>query len=221
VTERDALQTPMDRNGRGPDDDQLTPELRRAVAVLRRLPPTSPGAAARVAGAAAAADVARRAGVRRWMAGALAATAAGAALFAARDRGATPPPSPPVTAAAGGLAAGPRDTRNGDVRAVGNGVIPGVGAEASDAPWPVTFVLRRPGARAVALVGDFNRWDAHAAPLALRRDGAWAATVPLAPGRHAYRFVVDDSLRVLDPRAPAERDAELGVARSIVVVGAP
>ena len=50
---------------------------------------------------------------------------------------------------------------------------------------PVTFSLDAPGARRVALVGDFNGWDPERSPLV--RDGAgtrWQLTLPLAPGRH-------------------------------------
>ena len=45
------------------------------------------------------------------------------------------------------------------------------------------------GAKRVALAGDFNGWQ----PTRMKRQkgGAFAATVPLHPGTHEYRFVVD------------------------------
>jgi 1,4-alpha-glucan branching enzyme len=99
-------------------------------------------------------------------------------------------------------------------------VLPAAAAAAAldEAPRPVTFTLRAPGARRVALVGDFNRWDPAATPLA-GRAGAWSVEVPLAPGRHAYAFVVDGGRWTLDPAAPSERDPDFGRARSVVVVG--
>jgi hypothetical protein len=41
------------------------------------------------------------------------------------------------------------------------------------------------------------------------------------PGRHVYAFMVDDSLLVLDPRAPKSRDPDLGAEGSIRIVGRP
>jgi 1,4-alpha-glucan branching enzyme len=83
----------------------------------------------------------------------------------------------------------------------------------------VRFAVQAPGARRVAVVGDFNRWDPAATPLAPAGAGAWAVEVSLAPGRHAYAFVVDGERWVLDPAAPSERDPDFGRARSVTVVG--
>ena len=88
-----------------------------------------------------------------------------------------------------------------------------------EAPQLVRFRLRAPGARGVAVVGDFNRWDRAATPLGARHGGEWTADVPLTPGRHAYAFVVDGRRWVLDPAAPAERDPDFGRAHSVTVVG--
>jgi 1,4-alpha-glucan branching enzyme len=97
----------------------------------------------------------------------------------------------------------------------------GATAAPADAPQPVAFVVRRPGARAVALVGDFNRWDVTATPMRRLPDGTWTAEVPLTPGRHGYSFVVDGATWVLDPRAPVARDADFGRDHSVIVVGLP
>lgn len=80
------------------------------------------------------------------------------------------------------------------------------------------FTLEAPGARRVALVGDFNGWDPTATPLA-ERDGAWRVAIPLGPGRHAYGFVVDDSQWVADPASPRESDADFGGSNSVIWVG--
>jgi hypothetical protein len=57
----------------------------------------------------------------------------------------------------------------------------------------VRFAVHAPGASTVALVGDFNDWDARATPLrsAVGDDGLWTIEVPLSAGRHEYAFVVD------------------------------
>ena len=91
---------------------------------------------------------------------------------------------------------------------------------ADDAPRAVQFVLDVPGARAVAVVGGFNDWDPAATPLE-RVPGStvWTTTVPLAPGRYTYAFVVDDSTWVLDPRAPRAQDEDYGVESSVLLVG--
>ena len=69
----------------------------------------------------------------------------------------------------------------------------------------VRFVLAAPAASRVTLVGDFNRWSASATPLVSEREhGVWTAVVALAPGRHRYAFVVDDTGWVTDPAAPAD-----------------
>jgi 1,4-alpha-glucan branching enzyme len=99
-------------------------------------------------------------------------------------------------------------------------VVPAAGTAAAldEAPRVVRFTLRAPGARRVAIVGDFNRWDPAATPLAAAA-GRWEVEVPLTPGRHAYAFVVDGRRWVLDPAAPSERDPDFGREHSVTVVG--
>jgi len=56
---------------------------------------------------------------------------------------------------------------------------------------PVEFSCHAPDAQAVFLAGTFNDWSADTLPLARQTDGHWRATVPLAPGHHEFKFVVD------------------------------
>jgi hypothetical protein len=84
----------------------------------------------------------------------------------------------------------------------------------------VRFELVAPGARNVALVGDFNGWDPDATPM-LRSDGSWSVSVPLANGRHVYAFVVDGTHWVADPGAPLAAEEGFGFHNSVVVVGEP
>ena len=77
-----------------------------------------------------------------------------------------------------------------------------------------------PPATSVALVGDFNDWDAAATPM--RRaagNGVWSVTVPLAPGRYRYSFLLDGSRWQPDPEAPRALDDDFGRTNSVVTVG--
>jgi hypothetical protein len=94
---------------------------------------------------------------------------------------------------------------------------------ASDKPKTsqrVQFVLVAPDAKKVAVVGDFNGWDAkHAGYQAQHRGGGvWSVTAPVPVGHHRYSFVVDDSLWVADPIAPRVSDNDFGVPSSAIVV---
>lgn len=94
--------------------------------------------------------------------------------------------------------------------------VPAVAPPASETRV-VRFTLRAPDARRVALVGDFNGWDATAAPLA-RRGDEWTIVIPVAPGRHVYGFVVDDAQWIADPAAP-KAETEFGAPNSVLMVG--
>jgi hypothetical protein len=84
----------------------------------------------------------------------------------------------------------------------------------------VQFVLVAPDAKKVAVVGDFNGWDAsHAAYQAQQRGGGvWSVTAPVPLGHHRYSFVVDDSVWVADPTAPRVTDYDYGMPNSAIVV---
>ncbi len=98
----------------------------------------------------------------------------------------------------------------------------GRAAPPADYAVPTQFVLEARRATRVALVGDFNAWDAKHTPLV--RDsasGIWTATVRLVPGRHVYAFMVDGATWTLDPRAPSAHDPDFGTPSSVVLVGSP
>jgi hypothetical protein len=81
------------------------------------------------------------------------------------------------------------------------------------------FVLVAPGASEVSLVGDFNDWNISATPLVRAEgDGVWHVTVPLAPGRYRYAFVVNGAVWQRDPESPPAED-EFGRPNSVVTVG--
>ncbi len=80
------------------------------------------------------------------------------------------------------------------------------------------FVLVAPQASTVALVGDFNDWDPARSPMQTAQ-GVWATTVPLAPGRYRYAFLVNGVEWRADPGAPRARDDEFGTPSSVITVG--
>jgi 1,4-alpha-glucan branching enzyme len=57
---------------------------------------------------------------------------------------------------------------------------------------PVEFSCHAPKAEAAFVAGTFNDWKPDAAPLhADLSNGKWSVTLPLPPGRHEYKFVID------------------------------
>jgi hypothetical protein len=84
----------------------------------------------------------------------------------------------------------------------------------------VQFVLVAPGARSVALVGDFNDWAPGATPLrAADGGGLWAVELPLQTGRYQYAFIVDGERWVVDPKAPRAVEESFGPPNSVITVG--
>ncbi len=66
---------------------------------------------------------------------------------------------------------------------------------------PVRFSFHAPQAMVVAVAGDFNSWDNSVHRMRHGRGGTWKRGLRLRPGRHEYRFVVDGTQWVDDPRA--------------------
>jgi hypothetical protein len=203
--------------------DHIDDTLRHAIDSLRELPPLDRAAVARITAVAAGARARDLAGdvpdafpARRRLLSLRAAIglAAAAAVvgFVAHALLVRPDAAPPQVAA--------------------SGVTPAAGAVARTvaanpaalelAPVPTQFVLERRDAHSVSLVGDFNGWGAERIELE-RAPGSslWAVSVPIVPGRHSYAFMVDDTLWTVDPRAPRAKDADFGVAGSVVIVGRP
>ena len=90
-------------------------------------------------------------------------------------------------------------------------------AAAPDTVHLVRFVLVNPGARQVALAGDFNGWQAEAlTPTA--SGGVWSVALPLRAGRYEYAFVVDGERWLADPALPSTRD-EFGGEHSVLHLG--
>jgi 1,4-alpha-glucan branching enzyme len=58
-----------------------------------------------------------------------------------------------------------------------------------------SFTYFAPTAENVMLAGDFTDWEQHPITLKKSKTGTWTATVPLEPGMHEYRFLVDGQWR--------------------------
>jgi len=83
----------------------------------------------------------------------------------------------------------------------------------------VQFMLTAPAASRVALTGDFNGWDPRQIEMTRdSRDGRWAVTLALAPGRHSYAYVVDDTQWVRDPLGTTAEPNDLAPPRSVITV---
>jgi len=63
----------------------------------------------------------------------------------------------------------------------------------------VEFVYDSPTAKEVYLAGDFNNWSANGLPMRKTEDGDWRIRVPLSPGCHEFRYIVDGEWKC-DPR---------------------
>jgi hypothetical protein len=201
------------------DDAEHDAVLRRALDELRRLPPADPAAMRRVVVAAAAARVTpfdgepgmlsprRGRSIRVWM---MVGVAAASAFVGFALRGAWTSKS---SGASNTVALVADSTRK---------LVRNAATELDAAPIPQQFVFNSSRAHKISVVGDFNHWNPTSTPMALASDGElWSVTIPIAPGRHTYAFMIDDSLFTLDPSAPKARDSDLGADGSIRIVGRP
>jgi glycosidase len=64
-----------------------------------------------------------------------------------------------------------------------------------------TFAAGRP-LRSVAVAGTFNSWRGDASPLQRIDAGRWQTTLPVSPGRHLYKYVLEGEEWVPDPANP-------------------
>lgn len=104
---------------------------------------------------------------------------------------------------------------------------PGRGAPEPDASGPaatvvyVQFELKAPGARSVAVGGDFDGWSGANVLEDPDGDGVWTGRVAVQPGLHTYMFLVDGSDWVTDPEANRYTDDGFGNRNAVLAVAAP
>ena len=87
--------------------------------------------------------------------------------------------------------------------------------------WNCTFRYKAgPDAARVSVAGTFNGWNSTATPMrGPRGDGYWLATVEIPPGRHEYKFVVNNSLWSIDPDNPDSCDDNHSGRNSVLKLG--
>ncbi|MCG9894853.1 MAG: alpha-amylase family glycosyl hydrolase, partial [Fimbriimonadaceae bacterium] len=80
----------------------------------------------------------------------------------------------------------------------------------------------RPGVDSVHVAGTFNRWSATADPMKLDAQGTrWSLRVPLRPGRHLYKFVLNGREWITDPANAELETDESGNRNSVLFVVEP
>jgi len=82
---------------------------------------------------------------------------------------------------------------------------------------PTEFKLYAPGAKKVMVAGSFNKWDTKKLPAKKDSKGNWVAKVALAPGKHEYKFVVDENW-TNDPRCTSCVANPLGSQNCVIEV---
>jgi len=77
-----------------------------------------------------------------------------------------------------------------------------------------SFTYFAPAAANVLLAGDFTDWEKNPVTLKKQKDGSWKATIPLDPGVHEYRFLVDGQWRD-DEACPARKPNAFGAVNCV------
>jgi 1,4-alpha-glucan branching enzyme len=83
----------------------------------------------------------------------------------------------------------------------------------------ISLELVKPGAKQVAVAGDFNDWKPERSPLVQIGNGRWVGDLNVKPGRHEYLFVVDGQW-VPDPNAKENVQNPFGGKNSVLIVSA-
>ena len=83
----------------------------------------------------------------------------------------------------------------------------------------ISLELVKPGAKQVAVAGDFNDWKPERSPLVQIGNGRWVGDLNVKPGRHEYLFVVDGQW-LPDPNAKENVQNPYGGKNSVLIVSA-
>ena len=71
----------------------------------------------------------------------------------------------------------------------------------------------------VEIAGSFNYWTKQ--PLKKEKENLWSITLKLAPGKHQYKFVIDEKNWITDPKNPNTITTPDGFVNSLVVIYPP
>ena len=80
----------------------------------------------------------------------------------------------------------------------------------------ILFSYTDPKAKAVSIVGDFNRWTKE--KLIKTEDNKWIITLKLKPGQYHYSFLINNKLWVVDPTAELNVNDGYGGKNSIIYI---
>ena len=79
----------------------------------------------------------------------------------------------------------------------------------------VLFSYLSATASSIMVAGDFNRWIAEPMVLVDRDRGLWQKVIPIEPGTHHYKFLVNDSWKT-DPFNPVTESNRYGGTDSVI-----
>lgn len=79
------------------------------------------------------------------------------------------------------------------------------------------FTYYQKGLQSIALVGQFNDWDADSTALKEVSPGVWTVSMLLRPGVYEYQFILNGKQRVTDPTMP-QTSNDFGSPNSVVTV---
>jgi hypothetical protein len=82
----------------------------------------------------------------------------------------------------------------------------------------VTITYRDSDATSVSVVGSFNGWSAANSSMRKNKYGEWEISLFLSPGRYTYRFLVNDTVEVVDPVSAYSEPDGYGGQNSILYV---
>ena len=82
----------------------------------------------------------------------------------------------------------------------------------------VVLRYRNPEANSVSVIGSFNGWSPDQSQMRKGKRGGWEITLSLAPGKYAYRFLVNSRQQVLDPGCPVSEPDGYGGNNSVIIV---
>jgi len=81
----------------------------------------------------------------------------------------------------------------------------------------VEFTYQAPDANKVTIAGEFNNWDKNANPMQ-KKNGIWYIKLDLPPGKYEYKFVIDGTRWVEDPKAEKFVKDPYGGRNSVIIV---
>jgi len=82
---------------------------------------------------------------------------------------------------------------------------------------PGEFRLKAPLAKSVKLAGNFTDWEKQPLDMDKTEHGVWRLILPLPPGYHPYRFIVDGQW-CDDPQASLHAPNPFGTQNAVKVV---